>query len=470
MRTKLTQFAAIIMREKFRIIAAAITLFHAIGWSQEFTVTDLGTLGGSFSIATSVNNKGQVAGQSNTATQSQALGQADPFLYSNGAMIDLGNFGGDSVSNDAYYFTGNSANGVNDNGVVAGLAFDAGGNPHPFLWSAGTLQDLAPGQVGAASGINASNVAVGIIGFGSDGSGNFNGYGAVFNGGGSIAGVPVPSSLFISSPAAINNAGQIAGSCQADEDTIVFGCLANGTTAQELAPLSGYNFSFGNAINASGNSCGATEGPIYNDLADSVATAWIGGTPVNLGWPTNTENSVCNGMDDFGQYVGNANTDANNQIGFFYDPLNGAQDLNLLVPHGLHGPIGPHGEHFLIQNAVALSATGYIAADCVYLGGKTRACLLKANPVVILHNNVLTFAKTVNECIPCQSELAREARSLPKSLEGLTADERERVVHTVDLIGEQVDGLETNGAISQPTALLLIHDAELVLAAIDPKR
>jgi hypothetical protein len=40
MHTKLAQFAAIIMREKFRIITAAITLFHAVGWSQEFTVTD----------------------------------------------------------------------------------------------------------------------------------------------------------------------------------------------------------------------------------------------------------------------------------------------------------------------------------------------------------------------------------------------------------------------------------------------
>src|SRR5580658_4313694 len=96
MRTKLTDFVAAIVRRKLHVLVATIVLFPAIGWSQEFTVTDLGTLGGTYSISTSVNNKGQVAGQSNTATQNQADGQGDPFLYSNGTMIDLGNFGGSS--------------------------------------------------------------------------------------------------------------------------------------------------------------------------------------------------------------------------------------------------------------------------------------------------------------------------------------------------------------------------------------
>jgi probable HAF family extracellular repeat protein len=111
MRTKLNDFVAAIVRRKLCIIAAVIALLPAIGWSQEYTVTDLGTLGGTYSIATSVNNKGQVAGQSTTPTQIQSVseGQADAFLYSNGKMTDLGNFGGDSESNIAYYFTGNIA-------------------------------------------------------------------------------------------------------------------------------------------------------------------------------------------------------------------------------------------------------------------------------------------------------------------------------------------------------------------------
>jgi probable HAF family extracellular repeat protein len=463
MRTKLNDFVAAIVRRKLHIFVATVALLPAIGWSQEYTVTDLGTLGGSFSIATSVNNKGQVAGQSTTPTQIQTAseGQADAFLYTDGKMIDLGNFGGDSGSNIAYYFTGNSANAVNDNGVVAGMAFDAAGNPHPFLWSAGTMQDLAPGQVGGAYGINADNVAVGIIGYGYS-SGDFNGYGAVFNGVGNFAGVPVPPSLFVSSPVAINNAGQIAGSCSADEDTIVFGCLATGTTAQELAPLNSYSETVANAINASGNTCGEN---YLNSYLGPTATAWIGGTPVSLGWPKGTINSQCDGMDDYGQYVGNANSGASNQVGVFWDPVNGSRDLNKLI-----SKLFRKGHAFRITTGVALSDTGFIAADCILESGETHACLLTPNPVLILRDNVLGLAKGDEECIQCTTILVPEARSLPESLDGLTEDRRKAVIATVDKIGVEVESLERERKISQPKALLLIHDAQLVLAAIDPLR
>lgn len=463
MRTKLNDFVAAIVRRKLHIFVATIALLPAVGRSQEYTVTDLGTLGGNFSIATSVNNKGQVAGQSTTPTQIQSVseGQADAFLYSNGKMIDLGNFGGDSGSNIAYYFTGNSANAVNDNGVVAGMAFDADGNPHPFLWSAGTMQDLAPGQVGGAYGINANNVAVGIIGYGYS-SGDFNGFGAIFNGVGNFAGVPVPASLYVSSPVAINNSGQIAGSCSADEDTIVFGCLAVGTTAQELAPLNNFSVTLANAINASGNTCGED---LWNSDNGPTATAWVGGSPVKLGWPANIRDSECDGMDDYGQYVGNANTGESNQVGVFWDPVNGARDLNKLIPKFFR-----KGHEFRIQNAVALSDSGFIAANCVLEDGQTHACLLTPNPVLILHDNVLGLAKGDEECIQCETILVPEARSLPESLEGLTEDRRKAVIATVDKIGVEVEHLERERKISQPKALLLIHDAQRVLAAIDPLR
>ncbi|MGA2535787.1 MAG: hypothetical protein ABSF53_07230, partial [Terracidiphilus sp.] len=295
MRTNLTHFVAAIMRGKLCIFAAAIALSPAIGWSQEYTVTDLGTLGGTFSLATSVNNKGQVAGQSTTAIQKQALGQADPFLYSNGNMIDLGNFGAASGITGPSLPGGNIANAVNDSGVVAGLAFSADGNPHPFLWNGGPLQDLAPGQVGAAFGINASSVAVGFIGTGDDDTGDFFGYGAVFNGVGNFDAVPIPPALFTSSSLAINNAGQIAGVCTADEETIVFGCVATGTTAEALHPLNiGYGQSILYAINVAGNACGDS----LNDFEDSTATVWFGSTPVNLGRPPHTQASECKAMDD----------------------------------------------------------------------------------------------------------------------------------------------------------------------------
>src|SRR6516225_7284699 len=56
-----------------------------------YTVTDLGTLGGSLGAeAFGINNHGQVVGYSWAAGNTSI----DPFLYSGGTMIDLGSFGG----------------------------------------------------------------------------------------------------------------------------------------------------------------------------------------------------------------------------------------------------------------------------------------------------------------------------------------------------------------------------------------
>src|SRR2546428_10824145 len=59
--------------------------------SAGLTITDLGTLGGTASIAFGVNNVGQVVGDSNTTTSGI---RPHAFLWQNGAMTDLGTLGG----------------------------------------------------------------------------------------------------------------------------------------------------------------------------------------------------------------------------------------------------------------------------------------------------------------------------------------------------------------------------------------
>ncbi len=69
--------------------------------------TDLGTLGGSRSGATGINDRGQVVGMSETAS-----GAEHAVLWEQGTMTDLGTLGGNW----------SRAYGINDRGQVVGMS------------------------------------------------------------------------------------------------------------------------------------------------------------------------------------------------------------------------------------------------------------------------------------------------------------------------------------------------------------
>lgn len=90
---------------------------------------DIGTLGGSSSFARDINNKSQIAGDSNTR-KNQAT---HAFLYSNNVMHDLGTL----FASDSF------ASGINNKGQVVGYSRAVRGNSdHSFLYSNGRLRDL----------------------------------------------------------------------------------------------------------------------------------------------------------------------------------------------------------------------------------------------------------------------------------------------------------------------------------------
>ena len=136
-------------------IIVIVTAFLGLGvcpvQAIQYTITDLGTLGGQESWAYGINDGGQVAGYAYLAGNSGY----HAFLYSGGVMQDLGALGG----------SGNYsiARAINDSGKVAGFAYLSVDVYHAFLYSGSGLQDLGTlgGSWSDAFGINDSGRVVG---------------------------------------------------------------------------------------------------------------------------------------------------------------------------------------------------------------------------------------------------------------------------------------------------------------------
>src|SRR5262249_9567228 len=115
-----------------------------------YTITDLGTLGGTASYTYGLNNAGDVVGYSYLTG---STGPYHAFLYHSGTVTDLGTLGGAT----------SRANGINDKGQIVGVSATAAGVTHAFRYSSGVFTDLGT-LGGTTSGAYAINEAGQVCG------------------------------------------------------------------------------------------------------------------------------------------------------------------------------------------------------------------------------------------------------------------------------------------------------------------
>jgi probable HAF family extracellular repeat protein len=126
---------------------------HAVLWERDGSPTDLGNLGGTSNVASSINNRGDVVGTS----QSSKDGNIHAFLWTKktGKMQDLGTFPGAIATIAPCCHT------INNSGEVVGFSIDANFNTRALLWKDKALTDLnsliskdSPWYLQAAESIN----------------------------------------------------------------------------------------------------------------------------------------------------------------------------------------------------------------------------------------------------------------------------------------------------------------------------
>ncbi len=220
------------------IVLAIEVAISSSAFAVTYTITDLGTLGGTDSVALGLNEAGQVVGYSylpdNTTFRA--------FLYSNGTMHDLGTLGG----------AHSIATGINEAGQVVGYAYlPDNAVEHAFLYSNGTMHDL--GTLGGidsfATGINEAGQVVGY----SDPLGNVGQHAFLYSNGtmhdlGTLGGA-------YSLAYGINEAGQVVGRADLPNTAFHAFLYSNGTMhdLNSLLPVgSGWVLFEARAINNAG--------------------------------------------------------------------------------------------------------------------------------------------------------------------------------------------------------------------------
>lgn len=246
------------------------TVLRAFLWNEQNGFTDLGSLSSDYgvSIASDINNLGEVVGYSATDT-----GTHHAYIWTPTTdMIDLGPMGGE----DSFAY------GINDLEQVVGYYRTVSGIEKPFLWSAADgMNDLGM-EAGQAWQINNVGQVVGNIEIAATGELHpflwMEGSGATDLG--NLAG------YFYCYPNSINNLGQVVGACETEDFLSVRAFLWTPDGGmQDLGSLGGDN-AYAITINDLGQIIGTSQ----TSSGEFHATLWT--IPTTTPLPDELTNSL----------------------------------------------------------------------------------------------------------------------------------------------------------------------------------
>lgn len=350
-----------------------------------YTVTDLGTLGGTQSFAYAINNSGQIVGQSRLPVLPSGTTPIHAFLYRKGTLTDLSPFnstplvtlGPFGINDEGLIASGldvagifspalldsktgkitvlgslggvlgdifsGVASSVNNSGQAVGYSFVDSRFQHAFFYSDGVMTDLGAfgAEISVASGINDLGMIVGWFGFLNGAAHSFSSHVFIYRGGQVIEIDPFGNG--ISSASAVNNKGQVVGSGLTDAGGS-HGFIYQDGTITDIGTLEGGRNSFPSAINERGQVVGTADRPDTtcsdpSTCARSIPTAVLYENgelkdlnsliPAASGWDL----SYANGINNRGHITG-------------YGVNNGQFRAFVLTPVKGHNPQhGAEGQH-----------------------------------------------------------------------------------------------------------------------------
>ena len=329
-----------------------------------YTITNLGTLGGSQSFANALNNSGQVVGASYTAGDAEH----HAFFYDGAAMhdIDPGSVGGSA----GFTFNGSTAASINNRGQIVGTykptaqtGFHYPASQQGFLYQNGTSTDITyPGSyLTTPAHINDAGAVVGYYTL----TEGFDNQAFLWQAGTiqTLAGV----STTLASATGIDNNGQIVGLSGYSVTSSYSGFLAASGTVTTISFPTAYRVVPG-AITDNGLIAGGyTQGtPLYSTTHLGVFLS-TNGTITDLG-TMGGENAYFGGLNASGAIVGSIYRADRTSYAFLYH--NGTTtDLNTLLPAN---------SGWLLTNATGISDNGKICGYGTY-NNQYRAFLLTLN-------------------------------------------------------------------------------------------